>query len=825
MNRELFDQLTADDDINIGFQPDDPQEEIIITVDGEDSQPQPMADPSVNYSLDGGLEINFEPNVAKDVNFGENLALIIDPATLQGLGAQLRDKIKQDMESREKWLETSIKAVDLLALEIESLPQDLKTPVRVKNSTLKMSWISTVANTSIEMLPPNGPGKVNGDEKDQLLTDISTAVDKDFNNYLTKIDKPFYPDTEQAIAWYVLLGNCFKKVFYDDTGYPISRYVSPENMIVADFERSIDDAERVTERMLIGHNTLRKRIINGVYRSIEVSKVDNLNRDEDYNLTEKVANIAGIEIDENIEDDDIYAIYDCYCLLDLEGYEHMGSDGQPSGLKLPYVVTLTNNGEVLAIYRDWMPNDINFKRKQKFFHYRGAPGLGFYSYGLVHLAGNDANISTMILQQLTLSAQFSNYPAYVRAKGLKNASSNLDITPGSAVELDTLTNLSEMLQLIPTKEPSATLYQLKNELDGNINNYGVALNSKMTDVNPNAPVGTTLAMIEQVMKVPNANIGRLYNVMSNELQHLADLMFYAGYFPYVTQEQWQQLEITSIANPRLSSNIQRSMQSQFVLQIASQYQQFFNFNEVLKFVLTANKIDNIDKLLIEEKKPVALDPINEHLILNKGEPIIADIRQDHEAHIMLHGQELQMEMMKPQPNIFKIQQLEDNIKQHEYYQIVVAQSMQLGQELPHDTEVLANDFELQNMYAKAEAELLQQQLAQAMQAQQPQQPPIDPNMVLMKQVEVEDISSQRKAETERIRAEVELYKIKEQTEMDRLKLEQTREIELAKLQSQAEEKMAKYQLEVEKLAQRLYELENKLDIESLKVENDIQKTI
>lgn len=797
-----------------------------INLEDTVNQPEPSYEVNLEQpepeNIDDGIVVDLNKEMMinnNNVDFFANLAPELNDLELSRIANLLNDKIESDLESREQWESTAEKAIDLLALTIESLPTNSQDPVRVYSNAFKQNIIAAVANCTVELLPPNGPGKVlvkdNYDEENLIVA--ADGVELSLNKYLTVIDQSFYPDTEQAFMWYNLLGNCFKKVYIDPiTNKPLSRYITPENMIINDKASDIESATLITERQVINSNTLIERKIKGLYRPIEIQPMDiSVSDKQDKSLADKVLGISGFDNEnEQMHDyDKTYEIYDCYCYLDIEGFEHLNEKGEETGLELPYVVSMcAHSNKILAIYRDWDLRDPLFKRKNRFYHYGLFPGLGFYYYGMVHVCGNDAVVVNSIEQQLLLTAQFSNFPAYFRTKGLKNETPTLDIQPGHAIELTgaATTNPNEMISMIPTKEPSQTLLALKNEIENGIRSYSSLLTQGIADLNPSAPVGTTLALIEQHMKIPNANIKRLFNVISNELKHLARLLLDTGFLP-VDNQTFDMLEIQSVADPTMSSNIQRSLQAQFILQTAQSFPDLHDMKAVVERLYKSNKIPNIDELFAKQPQPVTLDPLNENLAMSKGTPVIANINQDHQSHITVHTQEYQTEAVKAQANPMKIEMLIAHIKEHEYLQTIVELSMQAGQELPYDPTQVAQNIELQNQIAQMEAQKVQEEM-QKMQEQQGNNPqPIDPNMVMLKQVEMEDETSKRRAEVETLKAQIELFKVEQNTEIDRLKLEQSKEIELLKIEVESQRKEKQHLLEIEKLNIKLHELQQQLE--------------
>lgn len=724
----------------------------------------------------------FNPN-----EFYGNLVPIIKQSNgesyLQSLANSIATKIEDDEKTMQKWQQNTTKCLQLLGSDLTEIPTDSTSVPQLFDGTFNQTALSTAIHITDEILKPDGcvsvsPMHVNADN---MVYDAADQFKNDMDNYLIQDEKGFYPNIRQGIVWMVLTGNIFRKVYVDEmTGLPTDRYMP--KLIINSACSSIDEAERITEEITFTRNQIIARMQNGFFVEEDILPTDDLKPDM---VKEQVQRMDGRETTDVLNENK-YKFYMSNIYLPLnvtedgyDDYEASERDGKLDKIQYPYKVWIDKTTKLITrIERNWKPGDNLYKFLTKYFHWKFFTGYDFMGIGLAQLCGNNAQILNFALKQILDSALKANHPGFLMSNMLRNKESTFTINPSSITPVEGLLELGKSIMPVPTKEPSAMLYQLVNDIKDNIRGVGATV-EQIGEFNPNIPVGTIIALIEQYMKMPNHIVRNIYNVFSNELTEIGKLCVETGIIP-IDFGLFSQLKITSIANPHLSSNVQRSLQAEVLDGVLQAHPNISNEYEIVKFKLLSAQIINPEKYLNAPKQPappVPQDPINENIVATQGMDIIPALQQDHPSHIVCHEDRIAQEMMKPQPDFMLINKLQIHIAQHKYLQAVQEITQVIGQPIPEDPNMIAQNIEIQNMIAQAEA-------APIMQQKQEQQQPMDPTAALIEQAKVEERIAEMRRDYEtqiaQLKAQVELKK----AELNFQEAQEKNKIEMMKLETQ-----------------------------------------
>lgn len=703
---------------------------------------------------------------------------------LTKIANELIEKVEQDIASLKDWEKSGEKGIELLGYTIEDLPNDSRNVPDLKNSAYAQAIQSTVIHISDEILKPDGCAAVVPKPKDagDELYAAAEFVQESMNDYLLSKDRGFYPDMSQALMWCVTMGNVFRKVYIDaETKLPMSRYIY--KIIINNNFKSIEDARRITEIETFTRNQIIARNMSKFFVNEDIKPSESNN--EENPIDDSLNKIKGITPESAPINQDTYEIYIISTFLPLEvtpeGFEEYNENYELNKLEYPYKLWVdVTSRKILRLERNWDPRISKLKYRDKYYHYTFFRGFDFMGLGLAHMCGNNAQILNFIGKQLLDSALRANHSSFLMNKGLRNKESTLQVTPGTITTVDTLGDIANSLMPVPTKEPSSMLYQMGNDIVSSTQQMGASLNQSMEDYNPNMPVGTMVAMIQQQLKMPNYIVKNIHTVFSNELTDLGALLVETGCIQ-IDYGVFEQLKITSVANPHLSSNIQRSLVAEMLYKTSEAMPDMFNRREVVKFYLSSNMIMDVDKYLNPEPppppEPIPLDPLTENINMGKGLPVIAHVMQDHDSHNIVHEDELATELTKPDANPMKIQAIRDHITHHNYLKAIVSLMIHFQQEIPDDPMIIAQNIELQNMIAQAEA----QEIINKAQQQQ-QQPPIDPTAAIVEDIKVKEANAQLKAQTDRMKAELDYKKAQERNEVDILKMQTGAQLAREKLE-------------------------------------------
>jgi hypothetical protein len=606
----------------------------------------------------------------------------------------------------------------------------------------------------MSMFPAAGPVKtvIIGKETPEKK-DSAERVQDDMNYQLTEAMPEFRPEHERMLWGLGLAGNAFKKVYFDpNLDRQVSMYVPAEDIVVPYGASDLASSERVTHVMRKTENDLKKLQAAGFYRDVDLGEPNNTLDEVEKKIAEKLGFRAS--------SDDRYKLLEMHVDLDLEGYEHKDDDGKPTGIALPYVVTLEKGSNtILAIRRNWEPDDETYQKRQHFVHYGYIPGFGFYCFGLIHLIGAFAKSGTSLIRQLVDAGTLSNLPGGFKARGLRIRGDDTPIAPGEFRDVDVPSGtMRDNILPLPYKEPSQTLMALLNQIVEEGRRFANTADLQISDMSSQAPVGTTLAILERTLKVMSAVQARIHFSMKQELKLLKHII--AAYTPdeypyepvegsrFAKRSDYDNVDVIPVSDPNASTMAQKIVQYQAVLQLAQGAPQLYNLPLLHRQMLDVLGIKNANKLIPMDEDQKPTDPVSENQNVLKGKPVKAFMYQDHQAHITVHMSAMQdpkiMQLLQNNPMAGALQQaMMAHINEHLGFEYRKQIEMQLGMSLPPQQDESGEDVNmapevearLAPMLAEAATRLLQQNQAQVAQ-QQAQQQAQDP-IIQMQQQELQ----------------------------------------------------------------------------------------
>jgi len=638
----------------------------------EDRVPSPD-DIEVTQTDDGGAEINFEPgavNQAGTESHFDNLADLLPDDVLGSLASTLYENYMQYKQSRKDWEDSYVKGLDLLGFKYENPTQPFQGASGATHPVLAEAVTQFQAQAYKELLPATGPvhTQVMG-KPDRQKEDQSVRV-KDFMNYqLMDVMKEYEPEFDQMLFYLPLSGSTFKKVYYDELlGRAVSKFVPADDLIVPYTASSLEDAEAVCHTLKMSENDLRKQQVSGFYRDIEIKP----GYDQETEVEKKERELEGVT---KTRQEDVFSIVECHLDLDLEGFEDMGEDGEPTGIKLPYIVTLEmGSRDILSIRRNYKAEDPLRKKIEYFVHFKFLPGLGFYGFGLIHMIGGLSRTATTALRQLLDAGTLSNLPAGFKQRGIRVRDEAQSIQPGEFRDVDAPGgNIRDAFMPLPFKEPSQTLLSLMGIVVQAGQRFAAIADMQVGDGNQQAAVGTTIALLERGSRVMSAIHKRLYVAMKQEFQLLAGIFktYLPPEYPYDVVGGQRNVKVTDfddkvdilpVADPNIFSQAQRITMAQTELQLAQSNPQIHNLYEAYRAMYTAIGVRDIDKILPPPQQPQPIDPAQENILAMTGKPFQAFKGQDHQAHITSHLNFMSTNIARNNPMILGA--LEKNIFEH-----------------------------------------------------------------------------------------------------------------------------------------------------------------
>jgi hypothetical protein len=643
-------------------------------MDIENVEKMPSGPTDITENLDGSVDINFNPKENKEIpvtDFNSNLAEILPDSILGPIGAELVGNYNDYVFSRMDWQKSLTDGLDLLGIKYERRTQPFRGASSATHPVLAEAVTQFQSLAYKELLPAEGPVRT------QILGTVTPEKEqqadrvKDFMNYqIMDVMKEYEPEFDQMLFYLPLTGSTFKKVYYDSIlGRPVSKFIQAEDLVVPYTASSLEDAEAIIHTIRLTENDLRKQQVSGFYRDIEVSPREMSETD----LENKKRRLEGLT---KYPNEDMYTLLECHVDLDLEGFEDKDlRTGEPTGIKLPYIVTVDEGSrEVLSIRRNWNPSDPKKQKIQYFVHFKFLPGLGFYGFGLIHLIGGLARTATAALRQLLDAGTLVNLPAGFKQRGIKVRDDAQPIQPGEWRDVDAPGgNLRDSFLPLPFKEPSQTLLSLMGIVVQAGQRFASIADLQVGDGNQQAAVGTTVALLERGSRVMSSIHKRIYASLKQEFNLLAKQFrtFLPPIYPYdvvgatrqIKQQDFNNLvAILPVADPNIFSQTQRISIAQTEMQIAAANPQIHNQYEVYRNMYEALGVKDIDKILIRPQQPQPQDPALEHIAALAGTPFKAFPNQDHRAHIIAHLSFMATNIAKNSPMVNA--SLQKNIFEH-----------------------------------------------------------------------------------------------------------------------------------------------------------------
>lgn len=722
---------------------------------------------------DGGVEIDFDPEVERleDAPFDANLALYMDDMDLNTLGETLLSGVEEDRQSRGDWEATMSEGIKLMGLKIEDRTMPFKGACGVYDPLMAEAVVRWQAVAAGELLPASGPVKtqVVGVANEELEAQAS-RVQQFMNLYLTELAPEFYEEFDQMLFWLPLVGSTFKKTYQDRLlGRPVSRFVLPDNFIASYGTTDLATSPRFCHITPMTRRNFRLAQLAGVYRDIDLGDP----QADDSSQTPIQAEVDGVQgVEPGAEGTEEYRIYEVYADLNLVGYEN------EDGIPLPYVVTIEEGTrKVLSVYRNYDEGDPTFQRKNPFTHYKFMPGVGFYGLGYAHLLGNSAKTATSIRRQLIDAGTLNNFPGGLRVKGMRLEDNNIGIGPTEFREIDTGgLPIQNAIMTMPYKEPSQVSLALLKETYEAARNLANTTEIAVGEGRQDAPVGTTVALMEAATRLQSATLKRSHRALTRELKLIADL--FGKYLPdepypfpvrggmaaIMREDFANNIDVIPVSDPNISSSAQRMMRAEALLRFATQQPDQHNLREAYRqmYVEMGVAPEKIELILAPEReKPRPLDPLTENQNAIVGMPLVAGAYQDHDAHIAAHAPIAQDNPI-----------LQAHINEHLALKMRQQVEQIIGQPLPPPGMPMPPELENQ----------LAVMVAQAMQQLAPMYKP-QPEVDQMAQVEMQKLQI-KQADNERD-AQVELAKAQMEAQTDAADRASREKIAAMKLQSEA----------------------------------------
>jgi len=777
----------------------------------------------VHIGMDG-LEIDMVQGEEED--FERNLADEMPESVLSTLSGDLLSDFEEDVSSRKDWIQTYVDGLELLGLKIETRSEPWEGACGVYHPLMAEALVKFQSEMMMATFPAAGPVKTQiiGKETPEKKA-AADRVQNDMNYQLTDVMTEFRPEHERMLWGLGLSGNAFKKVYFDhNLDRQVSIFVPAEDLVVPYGASNLQSAERVTHVMRKTQNDVRRLQVSGFWRDIDLGEPDIVLDEVEKKIAEKLGFRATT--------DDRHKILEMCVDLDLEGYEHKDEDGEPTGIAIPYIVTIDkSSGKVLAIRRNWKEGDELHTKCQHFVHYGYVPGFGFYHFGLVHLVGAFAKSGTSLLRQLVDAGTLSNLPGGFKARGMRVKGDDTPIAPGEFRDVDVPSGtIKDNLMTLPYKEPSQTLLALLNQIIEDGRRFANAADLQISDMSSQAPVGTTLAILERTLKVMSAVQARIHYSMQQELVLLKEIIAESALDDYdydpdsgsrrAKKTDYENVDVIPVSDPNAATMAQKIVQYQAVLQLAQSAPQMYNMPLLHRQMLDVLGIKEAHKLIPMQEDQKPADPVTENQNILMGKPVKAFLYQDHQAHITVHMSAMQdpkiQQLLQGNPMAQQMQaQMMSHINEHLGFEYRKQIEQQLGMNLPPQTDKSGEDVpmdqnveaRLSPLLAQAAQQLLQvnkQQVAQQ-QAQQQAQDPI----VQMQQQELQIKMAEQQRKVQKDQADVQLR-------MKQLEIEHERIL--------AQTKVSEQQAKLGAL-KAVAEQQNQRKMEELRLKQDSIKTV
>jgi len=782
---------------------------------------------------DGGVVIDFDPNAMDEggTEHDDNLAEYIDEADLREISSELISAYHSDRDSRSDWEETYINGLDLLGLKHADRTTPWDGACGVFHPLLTESVVRFQAQAIQELFPAAGPVKtaVVGAMTEEKQKQAGRV--KDYLNYLlTERMIEYRSETEKMLFSLPLAGSAFRKVYHDpNMGRPCSMFVPAEDFVVSYGASDLTTCERATHVMKRTKNEVRKLQVSGFYVDVDLPAPSPDTGEIERKYNQLTGDSANYDMDSR------HTILEIQVDLDLPGFEDT-KDGEPTEIGLPYVISIDKSSRtILAIRRNWYEDDELKMKREHFVHYQYLPGLGFYGFGLIHMIGGLAKSATSLLRQLVDAGTLSNLPGGLKARGLRIKGDDTPIMPGEFRDVDVPGGvIRDNISFLPYKEPSAVLYQLMGDIVEEGRRFASAADVKVADMNAEAPVGTTLAILERSMKVMSAVQARLHASMRRELRILSGIVrdFGPTEYPYeligdeLTVEDFDdRVDIIPVSDPNAGTMAQRIMQYQAALQLAAQAPEMYDLPLLHRQMLEVLGIRDTEDIIPDEDVINPSDPVTENMHIINGKPVKAFIYQDHEAHIQSHISLVQdpkiLELIGQSPTAQATEAaMAAHISEHVAFQYRREIEKELGVPLPSPEEPLPDDIEyrLSQLVAPAAEKLLGKDQKEA-EMQKEQEQAEDPILQMQRQeLEIKQQEAQAKAQAEMAKINLDIQKAASKDELERARLDLQERTDRAKLGVKIAAENSKEELESRKIAA-------KSEIEGAKVGVNIAKDL
>ena len=732
--------------------------------------------PETINDLPEGIELADEEAVeieTEEYRHDANLAEVLDESVLGDLSSDIQAKFREDIESREDWEEAIAKGLGLLGINYEDRSEPFLGASGVTHPLLSEAVTQFQAQSYKEMLPSGGPVKTQILGAPTKETEAQAQRVEDFMNYqITEIMEEYDPDTDQMLFYLPLTGSTFKKIYFDETKQrAVSKFVPAEDMVVPYSASDLRTAERVTHVVRMSYNDIRKLQVAGVYRDVELSSSD---YDEDQGeIQERSDELLGLRPNYS---DDSYTLLECHVDLDLEGFEDKDMEGNSSGVMLPYIVTLDQaSGKVLSISRNFREQDPLKRKRQYFVHFKFLPGFGFYGLGLLHTIGGLSRAATSILRQLIDAGTLSNLPAGFKSRGVRIRNDDEPLNPGEFRDIDVPGgDLKNSIIPLPYKEPSATLANLLGVVVDSGRRFAQVADAKVADMNSQAPVGTTVALIEQGSKIISSIHKRLHYAQKQEFRMLAEIFsenpvpypYFVGNVPPETMQADfdGRVDILPVSDPNIFSMAQRLSLAQTQLQLAQAAPQIHNVNEAYRRMYDALDIKNIEAILPPKPQPKPVDPATENGNAMKNMPLQVFPEQDHEAHVRAHISMLSSQTSQANPQGYIM--LQAHVQEHvgmmardqvtTFFQKSIEQAQMAGEPVPQ-----IDPTAVEAAIAQQVGEILNE-IMPALAPPTPEDPLVD---IRKKELENDTAELQRKTMSDQMNFEIDQAKLQQAYEL------------------------------------------------------------
>jgi hypothetical protein len=697
-----------------------PEQETELTL--SETEVMPTSPTEVTEYDDGSVDINFDPtkDLSAGAEFNSNIAEILDEQELGRLGSELCQNYEDYKGSRQDWEQAYVQGLDLLGFKYEQRTEPFQGASGATHPVLAEAVTQFQAQAYKELLPAEGPVRTQVIGLD--TPEIQDQADRvaEFMNYqIMDVMQEYEPEFDQMLFYLPLSGSTFKKVYYDETlGRAVSQFVQAQDLVVPYSATSLEDAEAIIHVLKISANDLRKQQVAGFYRDIELEPTDDtVNEDRVKDKEKQLEGVSRV----SPGSEDVFTLLECHVNLDLEGFEDKDASGEPTGIKLPYIVTIEEGSrEILSIRRNYSETDAKKTKIQYFVHYKFLPGLGFYGFGLIQMIGGLSRTATQALRQLLDAGTLSNLPAGFKQRGIRIRDDAQSIQPGEWRDVDAPGgNLKDAFMTLPYKEPSQTLLALMGVVVQAGQRFASIADMQVGDGNQQAAVGTTVALLERGSRVMSAIHKRIYASMKQEFKLLAKVFstYLPPEYPYdvvggqknIKQADFDdKVDIIPVADPNIFSQTQRISIAQTELQLAMSNPQIHNMYEVYRNMYSALGVKDIEKILNRPDQPTPKDPALEHIDALAGKPFQAFPGQDHRSHITAHLSFMSTNIAKNAPVVMAA--LEKNIFEHISLMGQEQVELEFKNEIAQVAQMSQNPQMKQNPQTQAQLQNMQQQI-------------------------------------------------------------------------------------------------------------------